>query len=151
MASPTVAPDPVTTLTASAGKPASSMISTSFTPDRGVSLAGLRTTAFPAARAGPTLWQTRFRGKLKGVIAATTPQGTRRVKPNFPAPLDAALRSSVSPVRRLASSADRVIVSWARDASPIPSERILPSSRVIVRPSSCRRPVIRSAARCSSS
>ena len=35
----------------------------------------------PAASAGPTLWHTRFSGKLNGLMAATTPHGTRRVKP----------------------------------------------------------------------
>ena len=104
--------------------------------------------ALPAARPGPTLWQTRFRGKLKGVIAATTPHGTRRVKPNLPAPFDAALRSRVSPVRRFASSADRVIVSIDRAASPRPSAITLPSSVVIVRPSSSRRCAMISDALC---
>ena len=32
-------------------------------------------TALPAAIAGPTLWATRLRGKLKGQMATTTPQG----------------------------------------------------------------------------
>ena len=44
----------------------------------GVGDAGLRTTAQPAASAGPTLWATRFNGKLKGVMAETTPTGQRR-------------------------------------------------------------------------
>ena len=37
---------------------------------------GFSTTAFPAAIAGATLWATRFRGKLKGAMAAITPMGS---------------------------------------------------------------------------
>jgi len=43
--------------------------------------AGRRTTVLPTARAGATLWATRLRGKLKGVMAVTTPTGNRRVNP----------------------------------------------------------------------
>ncbi len=42
----------------------------------GASGVGLSTTAFPAPRAGAILWAMRFKGKLKGVIATTTPTGT---------------------------------------------------------------------------
>ena len=45
----------------------------------GVWPAGLRTTGSPAAMAGASLCATRFRGKLNGLIAPTTPIGTRIV------------------------------------------------------------------------
>src|SRR5207247_685192 len=83
---PSSAPEPVKQEIAAGGRPASSRISTSRSAERGVSLAGLTITALPAARAGPTLWQTRLSGKLNGVMATTTPHGTRNVKPNLPAP-----------------------------------------------------------------
>jgi hypothetical protein len=82
IASPISAPDPVIHCIASAGSPASNNISVSFNPESGVSPAGFRTTAFPAAMAGPTLWQTRFNGKLNGLMAATIPTGILIVKPN---------------------------------------------------------------------
>src|SRR5690349_11233169 len=43
----------------------------------GVSGAGLRTTVQPAARAGPTLARLIWWGKFHGVIAPTTPAGSR--------------------------------------------------------------------------
>jgi hypothetical protein len=45
----------------------------------GVSSAGLCTTVLPAARAGASLLLDRISGKLNGVMAATTPIGSRRV------------------------------------------------------------------------
>ena len=106
-ASPISAPEPVTQCTASAGTPASSSNSTRRSAISGVSLAGLTTTAFPPARAGPTLWQTRCSGKLNGVTAATTPQGTRMVKPNLPLTPGPPSSGMTSPSSRFASSADR--------------------------------------------
>jgi hypothetical protein len=129
------------------GSPASSRISTSLRADNGVSLAGLMQTAFPAARAGPTLWATRFRGKLKGVMAATMPQGTRSVNPSLPLPPGAASRGMTSLPMRRASSADTSMVSRARLASKVPSARVLPSSWLIVRPSSGSHACMSAAAR----
>ena len=97
-ASPRVPPEPVKHCTASAGTPASSRISTSFKADKGVSLAGLMITELPAASAGATtLWATRFSGKLNGVMATTTPTGTRNVNPSWPVQLGLASRGMVSP------------------------------------------------------
>ena len=96
-ASPMVPPEPVTHWIASGGRPASSSISVSFRAERGVSEAGLMITALPPAMAGPTLWQTRFSGKLNGEIAATTPTGTRSVKPSWPVQVGAPSRGMVSP------------------------------------------------------
>ncbi len=145
-ASPMSPPGPVTHWIPSGGNPASSRISVSFRADSGVSVAGLITTALPAARAGPTLWQTRFRGKLNGLIATTTPHGTRRVTPNRLPPLGSPSSGTVSPWIRLASSADPMIVSTARRASPRPSAMILPSSVEMSRPSSSFRASMSSAA-----
>jgi hypothetical protein len=50
----------------------------------GVFVDGFSTTALPAASAGATLCATVFSGALKGVIAHTTPSGTRSVKPRRP-------------------------------------------------------------------
>ena len=49
----------------------------SFSADSGVTVAGLRITVLPPAMAGPSLWATRLRGSLNGVMASTTPIGTR--------------------------------------------------------------------------
>ena len=73
IAFPTSEPGPGTTLSQPSGSPASSRIPASFRAEIGVCPAGFRTTAFPAAIAGPSLWATRLSGKLKGLIAPTTP------------------------------------------------------------------------------
>ena len=107
--------------------------------DSGVSDAGLITTAFPAASAGPTLCATRFSGKLNGLIATTTPTGTRIVKPNLVALPGEASSGIVSPYSRLASSADHDNVWMQRSTSTRASPIVLPSSCWIVRAkSSCR-------------
>ena len=142
-----VPPEPVTHCTASAGTPASTRISVSLRADSGVSDAGLMMTALPAASAGPTLWATRLRGKLNGLIAATTPHGTRRVNPSWPVQVGAPSSGTTSPDRRFASSAEPVMVWMARSASPRPSPMILPSSMVMVRPRSSTRSLMRPTAR----
>ena len=73
IALPTSEPGPVMTLSQPSGSPASSRISASLIAEIGVCPAGFRTTALPAAIAGPSLWATRLSGKLKGLIAPTTP------------------------------------------------------------------------------
>ena len=47
--------------------------------DSGAWTAGLRMTALPAARAGPTLWVTVLSGELNGVMATTGPTGRNMV------------------------------------------------------------------------
>ena len=69
----------------------------SLSADRGVLDGGLITIALPAAMAGATLWVTRFSGKLNGLIATTTPHGTRKVNPILPAPPGDASNGTVSP------------------------------------------------------
>jgi hypothetical protein len=66
-------PEPQTTFSHPSGTPASARISASLIAEIGVCPAGFSTTAFPAASEGPSLWATRLSGKLKGVIAPTTP------------------------------------------------------------------------------
>ena len=75
------------------------------------------TTELPAASAGPTLWHTRCSGKLKGLMAATTPQGTLSVNPNRPTPpgayvivtrLDSELQDQIANVNRETSQIARL-------------------------------------------
>ena len=131
--SPTEPPGPVTHWIPSEGRPASRSNSVKRRAESGVSVGGLAITALPAAKAGPTLWQRRFRGKLNGLMATTTPHGTLRVKPNFPCPPEAASRGMVSPRILFASSADSSMVSAARTTSNLDSHRALPDSLVIRR------------------
>ncbi|SSS89280.1 Uncharacterised protein [Acinetobacter baumannii] len=95
--SPITEPLPVTKLNAPAGKSVSANNSARNSEDSGVWLAGFRTSVFPAAMAGPTLWATRFIGKLNGVIAPTTPRGSRTVYPILPSPSAVASMVNVSP------------------------------------------------------
>ena len=118
MALPTVPPPPVTTLRWPAGRPhSSSSSSASAIADNGVCEAGLSTTGHPAAIAGASLCATRFNGKLNGLMAPTTPTGTRRVKPSLPSPTSAASSGTISPASRRASVAANVNVDTARLAS----------------------------------
>jgi hypothetical protein len=68
---------PVTTLNAPGGTPARSASSAIASADSGVCGAGLQTTVQPAASAAPTLREIIALGKFHGVIAATTPTGSR--------------------------------------------------------------------------
>ena len=86
---------------------------------------------------------------MNGLIAATTPHGTRRVNPSCPVHVGAPSSGTTSPDSRLASSAEPVMVWMARSASPTPSPMILPSSIVMVRPRSSTRSLIRPTARVS--
>ncbi len=116
---PTVEPLPVTTCSHSGGRPQSSISSSARAmPLNGVWLAGFSTTGQPAAMAGASLWATRLSGKLNGLIAPTTPIGTRSVNPSLPTPLAVASRGTMSPARVRASAAAKRNVSTARSASP---------------------------------
>jgi hypothetical protein len=83
--SPTTRPDPTTTLKTPSGTPASTTIRSSSTAVSGVSSAGFRTMAFPAASAGATFHEAIDSGKFHGVINPTTPSGSRKVKSTPPA------------------------------------------------------------------
>ena len=78
-AAPAVSPKPVTTLTTPSGTPASAISSARRRADSGVCSAGLRTTQFPVARAGPSFQAAISSGKFQGMIWPTTPTGSRRV------------------------------------------------------------------------
>ena len=99
----------------------------------GVAEAGLRITALPAANAGAILCATVLSGELNGVIATTTPSGTRSVKPMRPACCGAPASGITSPARRRASSAESLSVCTQRRTSPEASDAVKPASICIVR------------------
>ncbi len=72
----------------------------------GVCVAGFKTTVLPTANAGPSLCATKLNGKLKGVIAETTPIASFFVQPIRFAPPGAASMGIVSPRYCFASSAE---------------------------------------------
>ena len=100
---------------------------------------GLRITALPAASAGATLCATVFSGALNGVIAHTTPSGTRSVKPRRPACCGAPSSGTMSPRRLRASSADSRKVCTQRRSSPSASLAGKPTSICNTRTSSSLR------------
>ena len=105
----------------------------------GVCVEGLSTTALPAASAGATLCATVFSGALNGVIAHTTPSGTRSVKPRRPACCGAPSSGTMSPRKLRASSADSRKVCTQRRSSPSPSLAGNPTSICSARTSSSLR------------
>src|SRR2546428_12962538 len=72
-----VRPSPVTTLSTPAGRPASCASSARQRAVSGVNSAGLTTTVFPAASAGPTFHATINRGEVQGTICPPTPTGSQ--------------------------------------------------------------------------
>ena len=76
--SPT-SPCPLITLRTPGGMPASAATSAIIMASSGVHGCGLSTTVQPTASAGATLTMFSMKGKLNGVIAATTPIGSRRI------------------------------------------------------------------------
>ncbi len=78
-ACPASAPNPVTTLTAPGGKPASTTSSASRSTVAEVYSDGLITTVLPAHSAGASLLVVSVSGEFHGVIAPTTPSGSREV------------------------------------------------------------------------
>ena len=68
------------------GNPASMRQSVSAREVRGVQGDGFQTTVLPAMRAAESLTAGLEKGKFHGVMARTTPRGSRRVKANLPAP-----------------------------------------------------------------
>ena len=85
--------------------------------ESGVWLAGFSTTGQPAAIAGASLCATRLSGKLNGLIAPTTPIGTRRVNASLPSPAALASIGTMSPASVRAATAANVNVETARCAS----------------------------------
>lgn len=81
----------VTMLTTPGGMSVSSAMSwPTAAAQQGVSAAGLSTTALPTASAGPSLANVIWCGKFHGVIAATTPAGSRRTVRRPRTPIGAA-------------------------------------------------------------
>ena len=78
-ASPTMAPGPARMLSTPGGRPASSASSPIRIAVSGVSSAGFRITVLPAASAGAAFQPTMFIGKFHGMMAPTTPSGSRSV------------------------------------------------------------------------
>src|SRR6185369_15780222 len=76
---PASGPKPVSTLKTPGGKPASSNSFANSKVEAGACSAGLATTVQPAASAGPSFHVSSSTGEFHGVIAATTPTGSRRV------------------------------------------------------------------------
>ena len=74
----------------------SAAIRPSSAAHHGVSGAGLRTTVLPAAKAGPTLARLIWCGKFHGVIAPTTPYGSRTIVRLLRMPSGAATSRSVA-------------------------------------------------------
>src|SRR5258706_16160092 len=68
---------PVITLRTPGGSPASAATSPSKSASSGVNGDGFRTIVQPETSAGPSFTRFRKKGKLNGVIAATTPAGSR--------------------------------------------------------------------------
>src|SRR6516225_7733420 len=74
-----VAVEPVMALITPGGNPAWANSSANRRVDTGECSEGLTTTGQPAARAGAIFQVNRSNGEFHGVIAATTPTGSRRV------------------------------------------------------------------------
>ena len=122
---------PATALRTPSGTPACFASVSSAKALSGVLLAGLITPVHPAASAGPNLRVSMAIGKFHGVIAATTPMGSRVARMREPG----LIGGIISPFARLASSANHWIKLAAYSTSPSASFRGLPCSVVINRPS----------------
>ena len=73
---PTSRPEPGSTESRPAGRPASSATLASSRATSGDQLDGFNNTALPAASAGATFWASDAIGEFHGVIAATRPSGS---------------------------------------------------------------------------
>src|SRR5215210_4619324 len=93
MALPTTLPRPGTTFRTPGGSPHSFAYSANFRSDNAVFDAGLQTIAFPHASAGAIFHTAIISGKFQGVIAPTTPTGSRSVYVKAPS-----CTGTVSPV-----------------------------------------------------
>ena len=122
---------PWTMLKTPSGTPAETAISPSSAATPDPCGWGLRTKVFPAAKAGPNLWQSVPSGALKGVIPAITPSGSRTAKPSLPVPGARASIGITSPEMRLASSAEMAMVEMARLTSERESRTTLPVPRLM--------------------
>ena len=78
-AAPARCPNPGSTLTTPAGRSRSSISEANTSAETGVSSAGFSTIAFPPASAGQSFQASMTSGEFHGMIAPTTPTGSRRV------------------------------------------------------------------------
>ena len=78
-AAPARRPKPGRMLTTPGGRSRSSISEANASADTGVSSAGLRTIALPPASAGQSFHASMISGEFHGMIAPTTPTGSRRV------------------------------------------------------------------------
>src|SRR4051795_12175641 len=118
---------PCRTLNTPAGSPASAHISASSTEAEGSRSLGLSTNVLPQAMATGNIHIGTIAGKLKGVMPATTPSGSR--KENVSTSVDT--WSEKSPLSRLGIPHANSTTSRPRCTSPSASERTLPCSSVI--------------------
>ena len=77
---PAVSPKPGTTCRTPSGIPASVASSASRRTLSGDCSAGLRTTLFPVASAGPSFHEAIRSGKFHGTTAPITPRGSRTIE-----------------------------------------------------------------------
>ena len=80
IAAPTVWPYPLTILTTPGGNPAWMMSEHNLAAVNGVTSLGFKTTALPAAKAGPNLNAIKNNGKFQGVIWPQIPIGSSLFK-----------------------------------------------------------------------
>ena len=111
------------------------MMSASVQGDAGTSSAGLKTTQLPNASAGAIFQAGIASGKFHGVIAATTPSGSRVISTSMPGRVESTSRrraAAASPAKNLkmaparAGFADAVRERLALFAREQPSELVLP-------------------------
>src|SRR5207248_131108 len=95
-ASPVDGPSPGTRLKTPGGKPTSSRSSVIRMTASDAYSDGFMTTVQPVARAGAAFWANRKTGAFQGMIAATTPTGSRSVYEKYSAPVKCGIVSPVS-------------------------------------------------------
>ena len=122
-----------------AGTPASCRTSARSSAVSGVFIAGLSSIVFPVAMQGATLWATRLRGKLKGVIPRITPSGKRRTIPKWPSPGALASILMPWPSSASASAAANRKVRHARSTSASAKVTGFPASATMTSTNSRRR------------
>ncbi len=135
------------------GRSVSARISPSSSAVRGVAGAGLMMTGAPTARAGATLWATRFSGKLKGAIPRIGPCGNRRIIAMRPAAAASVSSRCNSPDHRRASSAahrnlETPLFASARDhINGLPFSAVIRWATSSARAANCCETCIRASAR----
>ena len=80
---PVISPSPVITLKTPSGMPASKASSASLRSVRDAFSAALITMELPVASAGANFQEPIIKGKFQGMIAPTTPIGSRWMSPNI--------------------------------------------------------------------